>query len=66
LSLGTLGLEGGVMACGMEDSSSVSRRLASMSWSLDRFGPGGGGRKNQEHRGRRAAFELELKRKSKM
>lgn len=27
----------------MEGSSSASRKLASMSWSLDRLGPGGGG-----------------------
>ena len=32
----------------MEGSSSASRRLASMSWSLDRFGPGGGGGRNME------------------
>lgn len=32
----------------MEGRSSASRRLASMSWSLDRFGPGGGGSRNME------------------
>lgn len=51
LSLGTGGREGGVTDGCMEGRSSASRRLASMSWSLDRFGPvGRGGSESRKRR----------------
>lgn len=39
VSLGTLGLVGGAKEGWTDGRSSASRRLANMSWSLERFGP---------------------------